>query len=229
MGHDGIIFPKGTAGQEYPTTLVLQLQPVYNGSMFTPAYCTAPDCHGLSLGGGVFCIEHEPHTDLVTNTVRTKLLENDYFDSENFFGINLEGLTLKGKVFFRCCFSETRITDCDFSEAEIDLCWFDYTEIRNTRFRNLKGKGNVFAGAVMEKADFSGSDLVNNNFNGCQITDCNFNETDLYHSRYINSNLDKVTFIDCNLNRVDFSGITQKGVSFHNSNTEEAYFTMETE
>lgn len=154
-----------------------------------------------------------------------RLESGDYFENETFTGLELAGVDLGGKEFFRCTFRscvlresrwrKSKLERCTFVGSDLSGATFDQTGLRGVRFESTKLLGVdwgriaphpelAFDDCKLRYASFVGLALRKTSLLRCSATEATFTDVDFTEADFRGTDLAGSTFTGCTLTRTDF-------------------------
>ncbi|MEW4923363.1 pentapeptide repeat-containing protein [Algibacter sp. 2305UL17-15] len=133
------------------------------------------------------------------------LRDNKYdFNSENFQGLNLEGLQLTQTNLLSTNFDYTNINDVNFSKSTLSSSRFHFAIAKNINLSKSNLSKSKAAFLQAPKGNFAGSNLTLTYFIGCDFSNADFS----------NANLDGALFAFCDFTGAKFNNaqITNAGI-----------------
>lgn len=158
-----------------------------------------------------------------------RLQREEYFANETFEGVDLQGLELRDKEFYRCTFENCQFQESRWSRTVFESCLvrgsnvtrarFQATGLREVRFENSKLIGIdwsdvssnpelSFMECGLSYCSFVGLSLRKTPFLKCVARESNFYDLDLTDSAFTGTDLSGSNFRGCMLIRTDFSETT---------------------
>lgn len=155
-----------------------------------------------------------------------RLSQEAFFENETFTDLELQGVDLGEKEFYRCTFLRTQLQEsrwrntileaCVFSGCDLTRAQLKSTGLRGVRFEGSKLMGVdftdvsanpevTFEECLLRYASFVGLSLRKTEFLRCSALEANFFDLDLSEADFTGTNLEGSTFRGCTLTRTNFS------------------------
>nr|WP_186001945.1 pentapeptide repeat-containing protein [Corallococcus sp. Z5C101001] len=158
-----------------------------------------------------------------------RLQQEDSFENETFEGLDLQGIHLVDKEFYRCTFVNCELQQGRWKDTLLESCVFQgcnltranviALRLRDVRFEGSKLMGIDWTGVAsnpevafedcgMPYSSFVGLSLHKTAFVRCVVREANFFDMDLTDADFTGADLAGSNFRGCTLTRTDFSGAT---------------------
>ena len=155
-----------------------------------------------------------------------RLRGEEAFEHETFADVELPGLALRGREFFRCTFARCQLQESDWTQCKFEDCTFQGCDLTRARFpqaalRGVRFEGSklmgidwssvssnpevAFEGCVLRYASFVGLSLRKTEVRRCTAQEANFFDLDLTDADFEGTELTGSNFRGCTLTRTDFS------------------------
>jgi len=133
-----------------------------------------------------------------------KLLDDDYYEDQNFRGLEMDGGEVHGITFVNCTF-----LSCAFAEATFKACRFQGCTFKKCDLSLVKLDDSSFSGSTFEDSRLIGVNWVHldwgkSDFQPLSNPMC-FNGCVLNYGTFMGLTLEKVVILRCTVWDVDFS------------------------
>ncbi len=171
-------------------------------------------------------MDTEPRDRAGREELVRRLEREEGFENETFTDLELQGLALNQKEFYRCTFERSQFQESQWRQCKFEECtWrgcdltrarFPQAALRGVRFEGSKLMGIdwssisanpelAFEGCVLRYASFVGLSLRKTDVLRCTAQEANFFDLDLTDSDFEGTDLTGSNFRGCILTRTDFS------------------------
>ncbi|WP_244238307.1 pentapeptide repeat-containing protein [Corallococcus terminator] len=158
-----------------------------------------------------------------------RLKDEDSFERETFGELDLQGIDLSGKEFYRCTFEDCQLQEVRWKDSLLEACGFRGSNLTRANFNAIRLRDVRFEGSKLMGIDwtgvsanpevnfeecglpyssFVGLSLRQTSFVRCVAREANFFDTDLTDADFTGADLTGSNFRGCTLTRTDFSGAT---------------------
>lgn len=201
--------------------------------MFSYKKCACPDCSVPAVSttdnfGNLilsdYCYSHSLNQQEIQERIYDFIRRNDKIVGLNASGLTFENIDFTNKKFYGCTFSNCKFNGLQTKGMRSRISSFEFSVFSDCNLLESNMQFTSFAGAKMSHVLFTGSDMIHNNFCGLSSFQSSFDDSDLYNSCFINARLIDTSFRNCNIKETKFFEITQRNVSFRQSNTNAAIF-----
>jgi fluoroquinolone resistance protein len=158
--------------------------------------------------------------------MRDRLLAGDSFEDESFEGIDVAGVDLGGKEFFRCTFRNGRLQETRWPGARLEDCLFQTCDLTGAQPKKLALRGVKFQGSKLMGIDWTEAGANPTvEFSDCSLRYCSFVGNNLRATPFRRCAMAEAAFSDVSLVKAIFDECDLAGARFEGCDLAGADFT----
>ncbi|WP_342374820.1 pentapeptide repeat-containing protein [Myxococcus stipitatus] len=154
-------------------------------------------------------------SDGADKALAERLQREEYFANETFEGVDLQGLELRDKEFYRCTFESCQLQESRWQRTVFEACVVRGSNVTRARFLSTGLREVRFEGSKLMGIDWS--DLSSNpelSFQECGLSYCSFVGLSLRKTPFLKCVARESNFYDLDLTDADFTGSDLGGSNF---------------
>ncbi len=160
------------------------------------------------------------------NTISMLAFKKEYYDEDQFTGLDCSGENLSDLEFRDCEFVDCDFSGCKMGKTHFSGCLFKGCNFSNVKLYDARISEVDFVECKLAGVDFTDCNqvLFSISLSRCKASYCVFEGMDLVGCRLTGSELAECVFERANLSKADFTGSDLQGALFDRANLQSANF-----